>query len=166
MHVRVELRNYAPCRLPKRDPTEVGQKVGLSHNGVNRPTDQPGPQNRAPGQSRICPLHCGIEHGGVDHSPRSCSIANQLNPAPPNCTAEADLPLHHAIERGGTDVSPCSCSIADQLNPALNGESRLDKSRLSTMVAGARYAQRCPVEFGVPIDVAIAARIRKTRELR
>ena len=37
-----------------KDPTEVGQKVGSSHNGVNRPTDKPGPQNRTAGQSRIC----------------------------------------------------------------------------------------------------------------
>ena len=36
----------------------------------------------------------------------------------------------------------------------------------TSLVAGARYAQRCPVEFGVPMDVVIAARIRKTRELR
>jgi len=26
-----------------------------------------------------------------------------------------------------------------------------------TMVAGARYAQRCPVEFGVPMEVVIGA---------
>ena len=32
-----------------------------------------------------------------------------------------------------------SCSIPNQLNPGLNGESRLDKSRLSTMVAGAGF---------------------------
>jgi hypothetical protein len=25
------------------------------------------------------------------------------------------------------------------------------------LVAGARYAQRCPVEFGVPMEVVIAA---------
>ena len=53
------------------------------------------------------------------------------------------------------DDSPRSCSIPNQLNPALNGESRLDKSRLSTMVVGARYAQRCPVEFGVPMEALI-----------
>jgi hypothetical protein len=27
----------------------------------------------------------------------------------------------------------------------------------SSLVAGARYAQRCPVEFGVPMEVVIAA---------
>jgi putative Ca2+/H+ antiporter (TMEM165/GDT1 family) len=43
----------------EKDPTEVGQKVGLSHNGVNRPTDKPGPQDRTAGQSRIC--RCIVE---------------------------------------------------------------------------------------------------------
>jgi hypothetical protein len=38
----------------RKDPTDVGQKVGMSRNGVNRPTDKPGPQNRIPGQSQIC----------------------------------------------------------------------------------------------------------------
>ena len=62
------------------DPTDVGQKVGTSRNDVNRPTDKPSHQNGTLGRSRICPLHCGIEDGGVDTSP-PCSIPNQLNPA-------------------------------------------------------------------------------------
>ncbi|RLB42498.1 MAG: hypothetical protein DRH30_04685 [Deltaproteobacteria bacterium] len=37
-----------------KDPSEVGQKVGTSHNGIIGPTDKPGLQDRAPGQSRIC----------------------------------------------------------------------------------------------------------------
>ena len=28
---------------------------------------------------------------------------------------------------------------------------------LTSLVAGTRYAQRCPVEFGLPMEVAIAA---------
>ena len=103
------------------NPTEVGEEVGLSRNGVNRPTDKPGPQNRTRGQSRICPLHCGIEHAAVDASPRGCSVPNQLNPA-----------------LNGKRADP-------------NGDRPL------TMVAGARYTQRCPVEFGVAMEVMIAA---------
>jgi hypothetical protein len=29
--------------------------------------------------------------------------------------------------------------------------------RRSSLVAGARYAQRCPVEFGLPMEAVIAA---------
>jgi hypothetical protein len=47
--------------------------------------------------------------------------------------------------------------VWSNVSPAQNGESRLKKSRLSTTVAGARYAQRCPVEFGVDLEVVIAA---------
>ncbi len=36
---------FVPNRcLGIRPRTEVGRKVGLSHNGVNRPTDKPGPR--------------------------------------------------------------------------------------------------------------------------
>lgn|GEM_PF-4133926 len=32
-----------------------------------------------------------------------------------------------------------------------------DRDHPLTMVAGARYAQRCPAEFGVPMEAVVAA---------
>jgi hypothetical protein len=46
-------------------------------------------------------------------------------------------------------------------HPQVNGEKRKALSGFAkcptSLVAGARYAQRCPVEFGVPMEVVIAA---------
>ena len=54
-------------------------------------------------------------------------------------------------------------SIPNQLNLAPPAKTPTKKpadnvrGQSSVLVAGARYAQRCPVEFGVPMDVVIAA---------
>ena len=65
-------------------------------------------------------------------------------------------PLHCGIEHGVVDDSPWSCSIPNQLNLAPNWKRPAPKEPALAMVAGARYAQRCPVEFGVPMEVVIA----------
>ena len=48
---------------------------------------------------------CGIGHGAVDASPRSCSIPSQLNPAPATAHAQRSRNSKLAI------VSACSSII-------------------------------------------------------
>ena len=59
--------------------------------------------------------------------------------------------------RGVVDNSPRRCTSTFVLNPAQKGKGRLHEESALTTVAGARYAQRCPVEFGVPMEAVIAA---------
>jgi len=71
-------------------------------------------------------------------------------------TAEAGFDAVVRV-RGGVDVSPRSCTSTLALNPAQNGKRPDPKTgRPLTMVAGARYAQRCPMEFGAQMEVVIA----------
>ena len=61
---------------------------------------------------------------------------------------DLDHELHHVVRR-------------TLRHPQVNGEKRKALSSCAkcptSLVAGARYAQRCPVEFGVPMEVVIAA---------
>ncbi len=47
----------------------------------------------------------------------------------------------------------CQPRVNEQKRKALGDFAKC----LTSLVAGARYAQRCPVEFGVPMEVVIAA---------
>jgi hypothetical protein len=111
-------------------------------------------------------LHCEFRgpfairvrgRGGVARDEPHASGAEEVVPTPFDEGRELSAGADEEEDVNGRPESEREVASTSSLNPALNGESRLDKSRLSTMVVGARYAQRCPVEFGVPMEVVIAA---------
>ena len=64
-------------------------------------------------------------------------------------------PLENGQYRARWTVRGGALFFAGTTKPPASTEGFEERSTL--WVAGARYAQRCPVEFGVPMEVVIAA---------
>ena len=123
-------------------PTEVREIAKMSQDAANRLTDK-----RPPHVSPVSPANA--------HS-RSLSRSDGTCLRP-------DLPLiveSSMAER--TTVRGAARFLISGIRPPQPGPQKKTSAskvdgRLAVLVAGARYAQRCPVEFGVPMEVVFAA---------